>query len=1014
MRKMKRWLSFVMALILCMSIMLQVHAENLLFTESSQNAEETSYPDVHNYILNNLNQSYISTPKMRTLQMEQAMSELVDTEHTIAVKYTLADAAQCKQDMTIDGIFSNPEEASEIILGQYTSTSRVYMVSENSDYYVAFIDTTLINGTTTILDWIFAKNDATGSVIEEIQYDVKTGIAYIPKNLYLKDGTEVANAIQVQLLVAFDIQNSGKTKVDLIVENQNENIILAGISRIEAETLDITTTIPLTAPESANQISLENLTVYLNNKETPMVLKEGETASYNTMTGELTIVASPITLLSVKVVINNQTMSKLRAARAVNNPDDLAFLPGRLSNLDVSKISVGDLYKYTGGVSYCWPNDPETDPNKVVARETSKYCYGYINAPEVLYEYLAWTNGANWEGLDTLSNLSTTAYFTNVVDFPSTNTTINGVNSGLDWSGIEGVIINSNGDKHYRIGLMCSHVSKPVQVMGNSDWLGQIWFRVLAINTTASRPYIILGFCSAQKANQSGSGIYKLEIVPPEGYAKVQKISESPEMTVGNECYSFEGARFAVYSTLVLMDPYKVGELVADANGNTGTMRLKPGTYYIKEIQAPPGYALNSEVKKVTVTGGKTTTVQFADKPQMNPIDLLLQKTDAETNAALQGAEFEVKYYTGLWEKDIDPAALGKIPARTWTFKTDEKGICNYDAEHKISGDELYLMFTGEPALPLGTITIQETKAPEGYFMSEEIFVRQIIPEGKTENVNTYNPPEIVNHIMKLKLIKYQEGTVIPIPNAVFEYTKPDGSKENLKTDTNGIFIMKGLQLGIHRLKEISVMDGYEVNGNVIEFIVNTDYTIEFLSKIDAAKGNISFQVDEEGMIIVTVEDSLSPYDLIVHKENDKAVKLEGAEFTIYSDRTCKVKLMRGVTGEDGTVRFDHLKIKRKYYLVETKAPDGYRAPENLLGKPVVYEVFAESTPVKNQFVFYINKEQEDGVKFTGTKAEQEVNMSVVNRSGFRLPNTGSVWMLPVVFAGTILCICTLLKKKKK
>lgn len=384
MKKMKRWLSLFLAVVLCMSVLMQTHAENLLYTEENQNAKETNYPDVHNYILNNLNRSYIRKPKMRTLQMEQTSNELIDTEHTIAVKYTLADAARCKEGVTIDGIFSNPEEASEIILGQYTSTARVYLTSENSDYYVAFVDTTLLNGTTTILDWIFAKNDATGSVIEEIQYDAETGIAYIPKSLYLKDGIEVANAIQVQLLVAFDIQNSGKTKVDLIVENQNENITLAGIPQVEAETLDITTTIPIVTAESANRISLENLTVYLNNKETPMVLKDGETAAYNNAIGELTIIASPITLLSVRVVINSKSIPKLRAARAVNNPDDLAFLPGKLDKLDVSKIKVGDLYKYTAGVSYCWPNDPEDSPNKVVAKETSKYCYGYANSGSII------------------------------------------------------------------------------------------------------------------------------------------------------------------------------------------------------------------------------------------------------------------------------------------------------------------------------------------------------------------------------------------------------------------------------------------------------------------------------------------------------------------------------------------------------------------------------------------------------------------------------------------------------
>ena len=57
---------------------------------------------------------------------------------------------------------------------------------------------------------------------------------------------------------------------------------------------------------------------------------------------------------------------------------------------------------------------------------------------------------------------------------------------------------------------------------------------------------------------------------------------------------------------------------------------LNEGTYYVKELKAPKGYALVDEVKTVTVKSGQEATVTFSDPPQMNPVELLLKKTGME------------------------------------------------------------------------------------------------------------------------------------------------------------------------------------------------------------------------------------------------------------------------------------------------------------------------------------------------------------------------------------------------
>ena len=210
------------------------------------------------------------------------------------------------------------------------------------------------------------------------------------------------------------------------------------------------------------------------------------------------------------------------------------------------------------------------------------------------------------------------------------------------------------------------------------------------------------------------------------GSMNLKKESANPEMTDGNSCYSLEGATYGVYKEQACTT--KVANLTTDAQGNSNTVEVDAGTYYVKETKAPKGFVLDKQVHPVTVTAGKTTVLKVKDLPQLDPVGVLLGKIDKETNqnkpqgsASLEGAEFTVKYYQAL--SDSDPGQAGQSPERTWVFRTDKDGFCNYSQQYLVSGDELYLSPTKNPALPLGTVTIQETKAPEGYLINSEIFV---------------------------------------------------------------------------------------------------------------------------------------------------------------------------------------------------------------------------------------------------------------------------------------------------
>ena len=323
--------------------------------------------------------------------------------------------------------------------------------------------------------------------------------------------------------------------------------------------------------------------------------------------------------------------------------------------------------------------------------------------------------------------------------------------------------------------------------------------------------------------SQQDLAFYQIE---KNGYVKVLKKSQQEEITKNNACYSLSDAKYAIYSSSQLSENTRVGTLVTNETGESNLIELAPSTYYVKELTAPKGYALSSEVTKFTVSSEKTTVLELTEVPQTNPIEILIKKVDAETkraepqgDASLKGAQFIVKFYTGLWEKDTDPMTLGQEPARTWIFQTDEKGQVRYQEEYKISGDALYA------SLPLGTLTIQETKAPEGYFRNDTLYVRQIVSQGSSELVTSYEAPNVEEQLIQVEIQKYQTETTIPIPGTIFELTKADGSKEQFTTDDSGKIVLKGLAYGKYELREVSASDGYVPSEEVYPFVIDEETT---------------------------------------------------------------------------------------------------------------------------------------------------------------------------------------------
>ena len=155
---------------------------------------------------------------------------------------------------------------------------------------------------------------------------------------------------------------------------------------------------------------------------------------------------------------------------------------------------------------------------------------------------------------------------------------------------------------------------------------------------------------------------------------------------------------------------------------------LFEGDYWVMETKRAPGHALDPTVYKTHVAPDETTRVNtrtVSDIAQSDPVGMLVGKVDGQTgepaaqgDATLEGALFTVRYYAGDYPTAQAAEASGE-PARTWVFETDADGFAYYAEEYKHSGDALYYQTNGDASIPLGTILIQETRAPLGYNLDD-------------------------------------------------------------------------------------------------------------------------------------------------------------------------------------------------------------------------------------------------------------------------------------------------------
>ena len=378
--------------------------------------------------------------------------------------------------------------------------------------------------------------------------------------------------------------------------------------------------------------------------------------------------------------------------------------------------------------------------------------------------------------------------------------------------------------------------------------------------------YDCYGYIYTGEGQDLGQFYAKLAV----GNGKIQKSSSNTTVTNGNNCYSLSGATYGVYSDKGCTK--SVVTLTTNASGNTDTVELRAATYYVKETKAPKGFQLDKNVYTMTVKAGETSTLKVSDTPKVTDTLVELFKIDMETskatpqgNASLEGAEFVWKYYDGYYTKDNLPSE----PTRTWTTKTiaekDSKNEVHYITRladsYKVSGDSFYTQ-NGTICLPLGTITVEEKAAPNGYLLEgaymqaagsfeqiKGVYVSQITEDGELAALSGSNQYSVSDKVIRggvkiqkrdleTKDTKAQGGATLKDTafeiislndNAVLVDGKLYSKNEVVKTIHTGVDGIAAtatdtLPYGKYRIEESNAPEGYLTDGaKPIEFEITED-----------------------------------------------------------------------------------------------------------------------------------------------------------------------------------------------
>lgn len=371
------------------------------------------------------------------------------------------------------------------------------------------------------------------------------------------------------------------------------------------------------------------------------------------------------------------------------------------------------------------------------------------------------------------------------------------------------------------------------------------------------------------------------------GNAKVKKTTANEIVTNGNAMYSIVGATFGIFLDQNCSN--QIGTLTTNENGDTNEVEVTAGTVYIKELSAPKGYKLDTTVRSLKVEAGKTAVLNVSDVPKVTEtlvdlfkIDMETGKATAQGNAALSGAEFTWHYYDGFYTKDNLPEKA----TRTWVTKTvaekSSDGSIHYVTKlsdaYKVSGDAFYIQ-NEKSVLPLGTLTVEETKAPDGYLLdgaymqagdsTEQIkgmYLTQITEDGELAVLSGSNQYSVSDQVIRGGVKIQKRDLETKDTKAQGSATLKDTTFAIISLNENSVLVEGKLYKKNETVKTIQTgIDG--IATTTADLLPYGKYKLEETKApegylTDGAKA-IEFSITENGKIVDLTDESHSIYNQI-------------------------------------------------------------------------------------------------------------------------------------------------------
>lgn len=401
------------------------------------------------------------------------------------------------------------------------------------------------------------------------------------------------------------------------------------------------------------------------------------------------------------------------------------------------------------------------------------------------------------------------------------------------------------------------------------------------------------------------------------------------------------GAKYGIYNDKgklleeLVTSTVKKGSITYD--GFAESVDTYPfGDYYIQEIEAPPGYLLDTTKYEFTLNAdtldrytGTGPSYSFNHKTigtEETPTSVYITKTDITGKNEVEGAKLILKQ--------------GNTVIDEWTSSTEP---------HKIYG----LVFGTE-------YTLSETISPDGYATTESITF-------------TYS----------------EDGQIVQMKDDITKY-------QFVKKDNKGNILSGAtLQLSDEDTKDVvAEWTTSDTPYTVSKLTVGKTYRLKELSAPSPRyklADDITFTVKDTSEIqTITMTDEIYYGSVTIQKQDDEGNNLGGAEFELYKSDGTKLSTTKNDDGkysvssngtvtsmptdDNGKLLIDTLELG-KYYLTESKAPNG-------------------KLPYTGKIEFTISSDSEVSLNQSFTVKDDNVVMLDTGGNGYSIPFTIGIVLL--------------------